>query len=148
MRHGMPPGFAREGFDRAEARERFRALLRRFAEEATFDDVLDHFAEELIGTRHPILPGQIEQVRQLDGLTLDREVITRPSLLFRLKDTADGVSLMLYGSEITFPAAARDALRACLRGDALRIGDLPGLDDAGRLVLVRRLVREGVLTLR
>jgi hypothetical protein len=148
MRRGMPPGFAREGFDRAEARERFRALLRRFAEEATFDDVMEHFAEELIGTRHPILPGQIEQVRQLDGLTLDREVITRPSLLFRLKDTADGLSLMLYGSEITFPAAASDALRACLRGDPLRIGDLPGLDDAGRLVLVRRLVREGVLTLR
>lgn len=87
-------------------------------------------------------------MRQLEGLTLDREVITRPSLLLRLKDTPEGVSLMLYGSEITFPASARDALRACVRGEALRVGDLPGLDDAGRLVLVRRLVREGVLTLR
>lgn len=149
FRRGMPPGFARDGFDREGARAQFRALLRRFADEATFDDVFDHFADELVGTRHPILPGQLEQLRALDELTVDHVVVTRPSLLYRLRESEEGVTMLLYGSEIAFPASARDALRALLRGEALRIADIPcDLDDPGRLVLVRRLVREGVLMLR
>lgn len=147
FRRGLPPGFAREGFDREAARAHFRTLLERFAAEATFDDVFDHFAEDLIGTRHPILPGQLEQIDRLATLSADTTVAPRPSLLFRLRaHDGGGVGLMLYGSEIAFPAVAAEALRFALRGEPFRVGALPGpLDDEGRLVLVRRLVREGVL---
>lgn len=149
FRRSMPPGFARDGFDRAEARAHFTTLLRRFAEEADFDDVFDHFAEDFIGTRHPILPGQVAELQRLDGLTADSIAEARPSLIFKRRDADDTVSIALYGSEISFPAVAREALRVALSGDPFRIGDLPGdLDDDGRLVLVRRLVREGILTTR
>jgi hypothetical protein len=30
-------------------------------------------------------------------------------------------------------------------GDAVQVGELPGLDETGRIVLVRRLIREGLL---
>lgn len=36
-------------------------------------------------------------------------------------------------------------MRAVLGDGPCRLGDLPGLDEADQLVLVRRLLREGVL---
>ena len=46
---------------------------------------------------------------------------------------------------VTLPAQCAPALRALLGAAGLRVGDLPGLDDdADRLVLARRLLREAV----
>jgi hypothetical protein len=51
------------------------------------------------------------------------------------------------GKQISFPPHAWPEVRACFESDEpFRVADLPGeLDDEGRLVLVRRLVREGFL---
>jgi bifunctional lysine-specific demethylase and histidyl-hydroxylase NO66 len=44
------------------------------------------------------------------------------------------------------PARLAPVMRAILASDRLAVGDLAGhLDPPGRLVLVRRLVREGLL---
>ena len=59
----------------------------------------------------------------------------------------DGAALVFEGKRISFPAQADEAVAfAATAGGAFRAADLPGdLDEAGRLVLVRRLVREGFL---
>jgi hypothetical protein len=58
----------------------------------------------------------------------------------------DGATLRFEGKEIRFPAIARDALATlAAAGGLLCARDLPGLDDESRLVVVRRLVREGYL---
>jgi bifunctional lysine-specific demethylase and histidyl-hydroxylase NO66 len=46
---------------------------------------------------------------------------------------------------LRLPAGTAPALRALAEGHAVRVGDLPGLDADDRRVLVRRLVREGVI---
>jgi hypothetical protein len=44
------------------------------------------------------------------------------------------------------PSFTRDAIAFALGGAAFRVCDLPGpLDDAGKIVLVQRLIREGML---
>jgi hypothetical protein len=55
--------------------------------------------------------------------------------------------VVLFGStQITLPAFTRDALAFALNGVAFRVSDMPGpLDDAGKIVLVQRLIREGML---
>ena len=64
-----------------------------------------------------------------------------------LEDREDGVGLVFEGKELRFPEQARVEVTACFEADEpFRAADLPGdLDEAGRLVLVRRLVREGFL---
>jgi non-ribosomal peptide synthetase component F len=59
----------------------------------------------------------------------------------------DAIALVFEGKEIRFPSKAAPAVRAIGRTvDPFRAADLPGpLDLDGRLVLVRRLVREGFL---
>ena len=64
-----------------------------------------------------------------------------------LEETDGAVTLVFEGKEIGFPAHAAPELRACFEAEEpFRAADLPGeLDADGRLVLARRLVREGFL---
>jgi len=147
FRHGLPVGFARAGFDRTDTVASLRALLQRLATEADLDGVLGHFAEDFIATRHPHLPGQMAQLAALEALSLDSLVAPRPSLIYRVVAAENQTVLHLYGSTVRLPAHAAEALSWSLAQTAsYRVGDTAGeLDDEGKLVLARRLVREGAL---
>ena len=64
-----------------------------------------------------------------------------------LEESPDGVVLVFEGREVRFPAHAADEVRGCFESEApFSVRSLEGqLDEAGRLVLVGRLVREGFL---
>ncbi len=146
LRRTLPVGFARQGFDRAKARTIFRDLLERVVAKADLDAALDHFAEDLVSTRHPLLYGQMDQIHRLPALTVDDRASARPNILYHLKKDDEHVSLAAYGGRITLPAHAAEALEHALTHEDYRIGDLPGdLDDPGKLVLIRKLVREGLV---
>src|SRR5690606_538571 len=107
---------------------------------------LDHFAEDLVSTRHPLLHGQMAQIHRLASLTVDDRASARPNLLYHLRKDAESVTLAAYGGRITLPIHAAEPLEYALTNEGYRIGDLPGeLDGPGKLVLVRRLVREGLV---
>ncbi|MBX3272971.1 MAG: hypothetical protein KF729_22100 [Sandaracinaceae bacterium] len=146
LRRSLPVGFASQGFDRTKARAFFRELLGRAAEQADFDAALDHFAEDLVSTRHALVYGQMRQIERLASLTVDDRAAPRPSLLFHLEKDEERVRVMAYGGAISLPIHAAESLEHALTADEYRIGDLPGeLDDPGKLVLIRKLVREGLV---
>jgi lysine-specific demethylase/histidyl-hydroxylase NO66 len=69
----------------------------------------------------------------------------RRRLRCALRDAADGRVTLLAGRRLhSFPGEVRDALTALLAAGELKVGDLPGLDPADRLVLARRLVTESI----
>jgi JmjC domain len=100
---------------------------------------------KLVRSRRPILGGQLTQLRALESLDVDTSLERRPTVLFDLA----GTSLSFEGKDLDFPAEAAEDLAFVAQSDEpFTPGDLPGgLDDDGRLVLVRRLVREGFLVL-
>jgi hypothetical protein len=148
FRKALPPGFARDGFDRTSARETFRDLLRRVLDHADFDAALDHFADDLVSTRHALLFGQMEQVARVASLGMASRVRARENLLYQLRTADERVTVACYGTTLKFPAHVREALEFALTGREFAVNELPGgLDDAGKLVLVRRLVREGLVRL-
>jgi hypothetical protein len=57
----------------------------------------------------------------------------------------DPVVLQLPDRTITFPAVTAAAVAELTSGADCKIGNLPGLDDADQLVLVRRLLTEAVV---
>lgn len=147
-RRALPVGFARDGYDAGAAKAYLVDALRRFADaaEADADGVLTHFARDLVDTRHPRLPGQFAQLAAAKGLTPDHAVGSRPGLVARVEKDGERVRLVAYGTELVFPAHAAEALRFAVATERFTARALPGsLDDDGRLVLLRRLVREGVL---
>lgn len=149
FRAGLPPGFARHDFDRTQAREQFRDLLLRVSDQIEFDAALDRFADELVATRNPLLSDQLAQIAQLPSITTDSIVTPRPDLLYKLERSDDGIAIHCYGNTITLPAHAEAPAVAALQSGGIAIRDLPGtLGSDGKLVLVRRLVREGLATTR
>jgi Cupin superfamily protein len=111
------------------------------------EDVERRAAEKLARTRRPIRSGQLTQLRALDDLDADTELERRPTVLAVVAERNGSVVVAFEGKELEFPAHAAEELLALLELDApFTAGDLPGsLDESGRLVLVRRLVREGLL---
>jgi bifunctional lysine-specific demethylase and histidyl-hydroxylase NO66 len=122
-------------------------LLERLAARLEPSEVARRARRRFVAGRKPILHDQLSQVRDLDGLTATDPVERRPTVIADLDEADDSVVLLFEGKEIRFPPKAADAVRAIARGDGpLRAAGLPGpLDEAGGLVLVRRLVREGFL---
>jgi Cupin superfamily protein len=120
------------------------------------DDLLDVLAERLapaevarrkrgrfVGSRRAVREGQLSQLRALDELALETPLERRDTVIAELEFPR----LSFEGKTITFPEHVEEEVEFIVGADGeLTATELPGdLDDEGRLVLVRRLVREGFL---
>jgi ribosomal protein L16 Arg81 hydroxylase len=99
--------------------------------------------EQFVRTRRPILDGQLSELRALPSLTTDDELERRDTVIADL----DGTRLVFEGKTLRFPDRLAPELQFLVAAEQpFRASELPGdLDGDGRLVLVRRLVREGFL---
>ena len=123
-------------------------LVERLATRLDPDELARRLRRRFVAGRRPILHDQLAQVRALDGLSLADPVERRATVICEFEETAEGYALLLFeGKELRFPAHVADAVRAAVElPGPFTAAELPGsLDEAGRLVLVRRLVREGFL---
>ena len=135
FRRGIPPdGEAPEGL--------LELLAARLAPEA----VLARRRRALVETRRPVRDDAFDQLRALDDLDLETPLERRGTVIADLS-VDDEARLSFEGRELALPAFVAADLEFLLGIDEpFRASDLPGpLDDEGRLVLVRRLVREGLL---
>jgi hypothetical protein len=95
-----------------------------------------------------MLSGQLSQLLELDELGDGSVMRRRPGSVCRLAATVgDGrLRLLLGDRELDMPARLAPAVEAILARERFTVGDLAELlDEPSRLVLVRRLVREGLL---
>lgn len=146
FRRSLPAGYAHPDFDRSGAERNFRDLLHRVVENIDFHGALDHFADDLISSRHGLLAGQLDQILRLPNLTMESEVGARPDLMFHLRKTDTHVTVSCYGGQTQLPVHAAEPLEFALRTQRFRVDELPGdLDDDGKRVLVELLVREGLV---
>ncbi len=110
------------------------------------DDVERRRSERLARRARPLLGDGFDQLRALDGLSLETPLERTASHAF-VRPDSDSLVLVHDGGELRLPARLADELEEILAtAGTFTAADLDGvLDDDGRLVLVRRLVREGVL---
>jgi hypothetical protein len=101
--------------------------------------------ERFVKGRRPVIGDQLVQIRGLEGLGSHTQLKRRATVIFDL----DGTALSFEGKAVTFPEHVEEELEFVVSADApFTPADIPGdLDEKGRLVLVRRLVREGFLRL-
>jgi hypothetical protein len=146
FRKALSPGFARQDFNRAQARGIFRDLLLRLSEKSDLDAMLDGFADEFISQCPPLLRGQLGQIANLDRVVIDTVVGARTSVVSHVRTDGEATSVDCYRRKITSPAHVTEAVHFALRNSRFTCRELPDdLDEAGKLTLVRRLIREGLL---
>ena len=122
-------------------------LLELLGERLRADEVARRKAQRLERRRRPVLDGQLSQLRALDALTTDSVVERRPTALAAVERDREAVTLAFHGKRLRLPERLHEeATFIAESAEPFTAADLPGsLDDDGRLVLLRRLVREGLL---
>jgi hypothetical protein len=151
FRAPLPVGFAAPGGDKAllEAVEACVAEARAWLRGVDAAPVAEGLRHRFWAQRLPLLEGQLLQVAALDRLDDAAVVRRRPqSICMPGADTGDGDSLRLVlgDRQLVLPRTVEPAVRRLLDGTARPVSALADLLDApSRLVLVRRLVREGVV---
>lgn len=95
----------------------------------------------------PLLDGQLAQLAVLPRIAADTVVTPRRMAVFDIVRGEESVVLLYNRARAAFPGRVKDALRFAVTTPHYRVRDIPGnLDEAGQLVLVRRFVRDGMLT--
>ena len=146
FRAHLPAGFASPGFDARQAEATFRSLIETFARSARLGPILERFAEGFVTSRRPAFQGCLEELDSPPPVTLESRVVARPHLVYLLREEGETLTILFGPTQISLPAFTRPSVEAALSGKPLRVSDLPGqLDDPGKIVLVQRLIREGML---
>jgi len=103
-------------------------------------------ADRFWSSRPPLLAGQLQQLLALEEIGEDTLVRRRPGAVCRLRQREDRLEVLLGDRTLRLPARLAPVMRVIVASDRLTVRDLAGhLDPSSRLVLVRRLVREGLL---
>jgi lysine-specific demethylase/histidyl-hydroxylase NO66 len=146
FREALPVGYAEDpGTLAEEIAVRAKELLA-FIEENAGERAATSFARRFWRTRRPALAGQLAQLERLRSFGPVDELRRRPGGVFRVSVDGDEARVLLGLRELRMPPGCAPALRFVEGAPGrFRATDLPGLDDGSRLVLARRLVREGAI---
>ncbi|HLT70050.1 MAG TPA: cupin domain-containing protein [Acidimicrobiales bacterium] len=161
LRRSLTPGWP---FDPDLAEGEVKSAIAALADWLATADagtVAARLRDRFVANRSPLLEGQLLEIAALDEIGDDTHVLRRPGAVTDLRlvpaggDVPDDgaapgrLQLVLGDRRVTMPAAVEPAVRRLLDGEPHRVGDLADLlDQPSRRVLVRRLVREGILCTR
>jgi lysine-specific demethylase/histidyl-hydroxylase NO66 len=146
FRESLPVGFARNPETLAGEMGVRVKELQEWLEGAAGRGTLDRLARRFWDTRRPMLAGQMGQLERLDSIDASTSLRRRPGSVFEVRLEGRTAVVGLGMRELLMPSFCEPALR--FLGSArewFTPADLPGLDPDGRVVLARRLVREGAL---
>jgi lysine-specific demethylase/histidyl-hydroxylase NO66 len=124
-------------------------LLELLAAHLSPEDVAARKRRWFVRTRRPVRDDLFDQLRSLEDLDIDTPLARNETVIADLALEGDSATLTYEGRDLRFPARIAAELEFLMASnEEFRLAELPGrLDDEGRLVLARRLVREGFLKL-
>ncbi|CAN5506808.1 hypothetical protein BH23ACT3_BH23ACT3_18530 [soil metagenome] len=149
LRRSLPAGWATDPSIAGQVVKEIVAELMSFVGSVDPDEIAGSMAERFVGSREPLLDGRLVELERLSTLH-DRTVVTHRDHLGPGVVEAEEQLVRLHAADrnVELPAALGPAVRRLLDGQPRAVGELSdALDAPSRLVLVRRLVREGLLTI-
>lgn len=148
IRASLPLGWAD---DPEVARAAVRAVIesfRSFLDRLDPDEVAAEMATRRRSARPSSLRGLLVDLDRVDTIDDDTVVVRRPTVVPEVRVVDDRVVVRAGRKEVDLPRAAEAPVRRLLGGVPVRVGELADQVSAGsRLVLVRRLVADGLLTI-
>ena len=142
----LPAGYLDDpGALEAALRERLSA----FTDGLTALDPAEVVAERssaFLTERTPAMRGGLNDLAALGSMSDETELVRRSTATCVLRPDGDRLRVLLGDRELRMPARLGQVMELVRDHDRFRVGDLaPWLDDTSRLVVTRRLVREGLL---
>lgn len=147
FRRSLPLGFADSGALLGEATETFSNLLDKLSDMLSPETTVLDAAELGRAGLRADLKGHLLDLQTIDGIGIDTRLRRRQGVNFTITASPLTVSLTFNGKTIDLPRHVHEPLEFVCGAREFSAADLPGdLDEAGRVVLVSELLREGFLT--
>ena len=147
FRETVPVGYAQEGSDFAGDIAARLQTLRDWLQGVDVEEVAATLRRRFWAGRPPLLVGQMAQLGRLDEISDDSLVRRRAGSVCLLEpDEQTGRLRAILGDrELVLPQELEATMRMLLDGSAVQVKQLEDLDGESRVVLIRRLIREGLL---
>lgn len=146
LREALPPDFGRETEIHDSMAATFDTLIRLVRDKASFDSTLDSFVEQVTASRCFPPDGHFAALAQISTLSLDSIVERRIGLPCFVESGDRGPVLRFGIHRVQGPASLLSALEFIRDHRRFQVAELPAaLSNNSKLVLVRRLVRDGLL---
>ena len=150
FRESIPGGALPVGT--ALLKQQFQHLLALLSDGAQDGDLFDAAAGSLADQFYrqlPMLPGtQFSSDVDLEAVDLETVLENQGQAMCRVLENDEGVAIEFPGNRVTGPQRIAAALRFIAAHERFTVRELPDdLNAQGKVVLARRLVREGLLTL-
>jgi hypothetical protein len=147
LRESLPPGFTVNEQLRTQSETRLRELVASLVDQMDAKAIIDDAANRALLAAYPSLDRHLLDLEDERSVTLETAIRRRPNIPWQLSGDDEHVYLRFHGKVIRMPAEVTEELRFITQAERFTAQDLPGeLDSPGRLVLVRRLLREGFVT--
>ncbi|HLJ11755.1 MAG TPA: cupin domain-containing protein [Planctomycetaceae bacterium] len=137
--------------DSGDAKQRFKDLLAALAQEefseSLFSPALQSLGDQFFGEL-TMLPGR-QFGDTTDHVQIDLETVLERSreTMCRVVDSDQGAAIEFPGNRVAGPPRIASSLRFISNAERFSVREIPGdLNDEAKIVLARRLVREGLLT--
>jgi hypothetical protein len=150
FRQALPVGFASDESRRDEILTTAGALMETVRARLSPDALVDAALTQATSITWPTLRHHLTDLEKIDHVQIDTRVRRRPEQRWRLTTSDELVTLSFHDKAVELPARVADAVKsiAASNGDGFTGRDIRGdLDELGRVVLMKALLREGFLTL-
>jgi ribosomal protein L16 Arg81 hydroxylase len=150
LRNSLPLGFANSDDTRAENEARMTSLITTMVEQISVENAIGEAYDRARAHRQPSLEGHLEDLCAREDVGLDTPLRLRPDADWTVASGAVVLTLDFHGKRMRLPARAEPAVRyVTSTSGPFTARDVPGpLTEEGALVLLRRMLREGLLTTR
>jgi hypothetical protein len=146
LRENLPLGFARPDFPTAELESVLADKLRFLVSVVEPAQAFAPFLDELVADHRPRMGDLLRQIRDVGEVGADSWIEPRLDAAYRLERADGKVTIKAFGNDVSFPDFAHEAVVAALERARYQVSDLPDvMDEKGKVVLVKRLIREGLL---
>ena len=149
LREHLPIGFAGPNIPLKQRQELIREKLADLATNLDSHDVWKHFATEVVSNNRPVFNDLLQSRLCSPSLVLGSLVRRRSEVLACSAPDENRYLLRFCGQEVSLPIEVAEAADFISRKNGeFEVQDLPDcLDSEGKLLLIRRLVVEGLLEL-
>lgn len=147
FREALPPGYLNQNQQTEDLRKRLSELLRSLSEQDCFQSALEALAKKFVADGALVPDGHFERLDHLADIDVNTLVQKRTGGFSYAIAKNEAAILLFSGNQLKGPARILECLRfVSEQTRPFCAKDMPGpLNDNGKVTLVKRLVREGLL---
>jgi ribosomal protein L16 Arg81 hydroxylase len=146
FRKSLPIGFLNDRDIATTLKHQLQELLEFLSDNTNVEETIEQLAKKFVTQMVPFPDGHFAQLSDLDSIDLETIVKKRDGMFCHIFKEEDAIAIQFPGNVVKGPISIEVALYFIAESGEFSVRSIPGsLSENGKLTLVRRLVREGLL---